>query len=143
MSQAIVPQSSTFQAELSVCRSLSDTAKALKETRIDAPFPPRILLQLQKSLDFVFRRCEAHRNRERQRRLQRTLEFSGLIVCCMSFSLISILNEEFDCMIRYADEIVGDQDLTRRLYHPEIHDQLKKLKCDIEHQVPCQQFYEG
>ena len=143
MSQAVVPQSSTFEAQLSVCRSLSGTAKALKETRIDAPFPPRILLQLQKSFDFVFRRCEAHRNRERQRHLQQKLEFSGLIVCCMSFSLISILNTEFDFMMTYADNFVRDQDLTRRLYHPEIDKQLKKSKCDIEHQASCEQFCKG
>ena len=143
MSQAVVQRSSTLRAELSVCRSLSDTASALKETRMDGPFPPSLLSRLKKSLDFCFRRCEAHRNRERQRRLQQRLEFSGLIVCCMSFSLISIVNEEFDYMITSADNFVRAQDLTRRLYHPEIHNQLKKLKCDIEHQVSCQKFYEG
>ena len=143
MSQADIPQSSTIQAHISICRSLSDTAKALKETRMDGPFPPNILLQLQKSLDFVFRRCEAHRNRERQRCLQQKLGFSGLIVCCMSFSLISILNTEFDFMITYVDGFVQEQDLARRLYHPEIEQQLKKLKCDIEHQAACEKFCKG
>ena len=41
MSQEVMAQSTTVEAQLSVHRSLKDTAKALKETRIDRPFPPK------------------------------------------------------------------------------------------------------
>ena len=54
--------SQEVMAQLSVHRSLSSTAKVLKEMRIDRPFPPNFLLRLQLSLDFLFMGCEADRN---------------------------------------------------------------------------------
>ncbi len=143
MSQELMAQSNTVEAQLSVHHSLRNTAKALKETRIDGPFPPEILLRLQKSFDFVFKHCEAHRNRERQRHLQQKLGFADLIVCCMSFGLSSMLITEFDFMVIYADAFVRDQDLKRRLYHPGVQEQLKKSESDIEHQASHEQFMKG
>ncbi len=143
MSQEVIAQSNTVQVQLSVHRSLSDTAKALKETRIDGPFPPKILLRLQKSLGFVFKRCEGHQSHGRQRSLQQKLGFAGIIVCCMSFGLGSMLITEFDFMITYADIFVRDQDLKRRLYHPEVEEQLRKSEHDFEHQASREQFLKG
>lgn len=143
MSQEVITQSNTVEAQLRVHRSLSETAKALKETRIDGPFPTSILLRLQRSLHFLFKRCEAHRNRERQRYLLLKLEFAGVIVCCMSFGLSSMLNTEFDFMLTYADGFVRDLDLKRRLYHPEIVEQLKKSEHDIEYRALRNQFLTG
>ena len=142
MSQEVNTQSNTVEAQLSVHRFLSVTAKALKETRIDGPFPTKISLRLQKSLDFVFKRCEAHRNRERQHYLQQKLGFADL-VCCMSFGFSSMLITEFDFMITYANSFVRDRDLKRRLYHPEVEEQLRKSEHDIEHQASREQFLRG
>ena len=143
MSQAVMAQSNTVEAQLRVHRSLSDTAKALKETRIDGPFPPKILLRLRNSLGFVFRRCEVHHNHERQRYLQQKLGFADLIVCSMSFALGSMRITEFDFMIIYAGDFVRDQDLKRRLYHPEVEKQLRHSEHDIEHQASREQFLKG
>ena len=142
MSQEVMAQSTTVEAQLSVHRSLKDTAKALKETRIDRPFPPKKLLRLQRSLGFVFKCCEAHRNHERHRSLQ-TLGFANLIVCCMSFSLSSMLIPEFDFMMTWADDFVRAYDLKRRLYHPEVAEQIKKSEYDIEHRASRDKFLTG
>ena len=142
MSQEVMAQSTTVEAQLSVHRSLKDTAKALKETRIDRPFPPKKLLRLQRSLGFVFKCCEAHHNHEWHRSLQ-TLGFANLIVCCMSFSLSSMLIQEFDFMMTWADDFVRAYDLKRRLYHPEVAEQIKKSEYDIEHRASRDKFLTG
>ena len=143
MSQELMAQSNTVEAQLTVHRALKNTANALKETRMDEPFPAGILSRLQRSLDFVFKHREAHRHRERQRYLQQRLAFADLIVCCMSFGLTSMLITEFDFMIAYAGGFVRDQVLKRRLYHPEIERQLTDSGYDIEHKGSHEQLLKG
>ena len=46
-------------------------------------------------------------------------------------------------MMIYADDFVRDQDLKRRLYHPEVEEQLRKSEHDIEHQASREQFLKG
>lgn len=53
----------TVEAQLSVHPSLNITAKALKEKRIDEPFPPNLSLALQLCLDILLKHSEADRNR--------------------------------------------------------------------------------
>ena len=61
----------------------------------------------------------------------------------MSFGLGSMLITEFDFMITYADVFVRDQDLKRRLYHPNVEEQLRKSEHDIEHHASREQFLKG
>ena len=61
----------------------------------------------------------------------------------MSFGLGSMLITEFDFMITYADDFVRDQDLKRRLYHPNVEEQLRKSEHDIEHQASREQILKG
>ena len=54
-----------------------------------------------------------------------------------------MLIPEFDFMMTWADDFVRAYDLKRRLYHPEVAEQIKKSEYDIEHRASRDKFLTG